>query len=154
MPSLEGFLHWMETGEAEIKRDLEQARPDAVRVMTVHGAKGLEAPIVFLPDTLQMPSKLPIFYWVEDEDGSDRAILWPPAAVILKIAEAQREKLIKDRNREYRRLMYVAMTRAEDRLYICGWHTKKKAPEGCWYDLMHAAISSPEKCDTISFWQR
>ena len=143
VPSLEGFLHWMETGEAEIKRDLEQARPDAVRVMTVHGAKGLEAPVVFLPDTLQMPSKLPIFYWVEDDDGSDRAILWPPRrSYFEKIAEAQREKLIEDRNREYRRLMYVAMTRAEDRLYICGWHTKKKAPEGCWYDLMHAAISA------------
>ena len=143
VPSLEGFLHWMETGEAEIKRDLEQARPDAVRVMTVHGAKGLEAPIVFLPDTLQMPSKLPLFYWVADEDGSDRAILWPPRrSYFEKITEAQRDKVIKDRNHEYRRLLYVAMTRAEDRLYICGWHTKKKAPKGCWYDLMHAAISA------------
>ena len=70
----------------------KQARPDAVRVMTVHGAKGLEAPIVFLPDTLQMPSKLPLFYWVEDENGSDRAILWPPRrSYFEKIAEAQRK---------------------------------------------------------------
>ena len=143
VPSLEGFLHWMETGEAEIKRDLEQARPDAVRVMTVHGAKGLESPIVFLPDTLQMPGKLPLFYWVADDNGSDRAILWPPRrSYFEKVAETQLEKVIEDRNQEYRRLLYVAMTRAEDRLYICGWHTKKKAPEGCWYDLMHSAILS------------
>ena len=53
-PSLEGFLHWMERGEAEIKRDMERGR-DEVRVMTVHGAKGLEADIVILPDTTTLP---------------------------------------------------------------------------------------------------
>ena len=49
-PSLQGFLAWLREGRREIKRDMEQGR-DEVRVMTVHGAKGLEAPIVFLPDT-------------------------------------------------------------------------------------------------------
>ena len=49
-PSLQGFLRWLREGQREIKRDMEQGR-DEVRVMTVHGAKGLEAPIVFLPDT-------------------------------------------------------------------------------------------------------
>ena len=49
-PSLEGFLHWVERGGAEVKRDMERGR-DEVRVMTVHGAKGLEADIVILPDT-------------------------------------------------------------------------------------------------------
>ena len=49
-PSLIGFLDWLRSGEREIKRDMEHGR-DEVRVMTVHGAKGLEAPIVFLPDT-------------------------------------------------------------------------------------------------------
>ena len=53
-PSLEGFLHWVERGEAEIKRDMERGR-DEVRVMTVHGAKGLEADIVILPDTTTLP---------------------------------------------------------------------------------------------------
>jgi len=47
-PSLEGFLHWLESGDVEIKRDMERGR-DEVRVMTVHGAKGLEADIVILP---------------------------------------------------------------------------------------------------------
>ena len=49
-PSLQGFLSWLRDGTREIKRDMEQGN-DEVRVMTVHGAKGLEAPIVFLPDT-------------------------------------------------------------------------------------------------------
>ena len=82
VPSLQGFLHWMETGKAEIKRDLEQARPDAVRVMTVHGAKGLQAPIVFLPDTLQSPTQYPSLYWAEDDGGVDQALLWPPGGPI------------------------------------------------------------------------
>ena len=53
-PSLEGFLHWIERGDAEVKRDMERGR-DEVRVMTVHGAKGLEADIVILPDTASQP---------------------------------------------------------------------------------------------------
>src|SRR5690606_14101184 len=53
-PSLEAFVHWVERGAAEIKRDMDQGR-DEVRVMTVHGAKGLEADIVFMPDTCAAP---------------------------------------------------------------------------------------------------
>ena len=53
-PSLQGFLHWVQDGRAEIARDFEQGR-DEVRIMTVHGAKGLEAPVVFLPDTMRKP---------------------------------------------------------------------------------------------------
>ena len=54
MPSLEGFLHWIEVGKQQVKRDMEHGQ-DAVRVMTVHGAKGLQAPLVILPDTMQPP---------------------------------------------------------------------------------------------------
>ena len=54
-PSLQGFLGWLRAGTREVKRDMEQGR-DEVRVMTVHGAKGLEAPIVFLPDTCSTAS--------------------------------------------------------------------------------------------------
>ena len=53
-PSLESFLHWLQSGDAEIKRDMERGRNE-VRVMTVHGAKGLEADIVILPDTTTIP---------------------------------------------------------------------------------------------------
>ena len=140
-PTLEGFLYWMESGGVEVKRDLEQASQDAVRVMTVHGAKGLQAPIIFLPDTLQTPTRLPPLLWPSDGGGEDQAILWPPRRAHYEaVAEAERTKLVDDRDREYRRLLYVAMTRAEDRLYICGWQTKKAAPDGCWYQLIEDGL--------------
>ncbi len=130
-PTLQGFLRWLESGSVEVKRDLEQGG-DAVRVLTVHGAKGLQAPVVFLPDTLQVPRNLPSLLW--DDDG---LALWPPRADL-------RDPVSRDlvaaaetaRDREYRRLLYVAMTRAEDRLYVAGWHQKTAAPDHCWYNLI------------------
>ena len=65
VPSLEGFLHWLEAGAVEVKRDPEQETRDTVRVMTVHGAKGLQSPIVFLPDTMQAPRATPRLLWTE-----------------------------------------------------------------------------------------
>src|SRR5690606_11553084 len=67
-PSLEGFLHWVEQGEQEIKRDLEQGQ-DRVRIMTVHAAKGLQAPIVILPDTLQTPLPRDRLLWLAEDGG-------------------------------------------------------------------------------------
>src|SRR4051812_19303770 len=53
--SLQGFMAWLRAADLEVKRDMEISR-DEVRVMTVHGAKGLEAPVVFLVDTTSSPS--------------------------------------------------------------------------------------------------
>jgi len=139
-PSLQGFLHWLEASQPEIKRDLEQSGRDAVRIMTVHGAKGLQAPIVILPDTLQVPTRSGRLMWLDDEGGGDLPA-WPPRSedqdpVCRAAAEAR--KLA--REREYRRLLYVAMTRAEDRLIVCGWQTRKAPPEGSWYNLIRGAL--------------
>lgn len=90
-PTLEGFLHWLERDDIEIKRDLEQAERNAVRVMTVHGAKGLQAPIVFLPDTMQVGGNAsggppPILWTPAGPEGAgpegDRVPLWPPPSPI------------------------------------------------------------------------
>ncbi len=141
--SLEGFLYWVEAGAVEVKRDLEQAQPGAVRVMTVHGAKGLQAPIVFLPDTLQAPIRAPALYWPTSESGDDQSLLWPPRRGLHEsVSENEREKALLLRDQEYRRLLYVAMTRAEDRLYVCGWRTKKSAPDGCWYNNVDQGLRS------------
>ena len=67
----------------EIKRDPEQGQHNAVRVMTVHGAKGLQAPIVFLPDTCQMPDPKESLLWPSGDDGR-RILLWPPSARFLR----------------------------------------------------------------------
>ncbi len=64
-PSLQGFLHWLAAGEIDVKRDLDERGRDEVRIMTVHGAKGLEAPIVFLADTLGMPTQPLPLVWSE-----------------------------------------------------------------------------------------
>ena len=145
-PSLQGFLHWLEQGGVEIKRDLEQGGIDAVRIMTVHGAKGLQAPIVFLPDTLQVPTRPPRLLWLDGDDdagndGDDELLVWPPKAD----DQDERCRTARDganhrRDQEYRRLLYVAMTRAEDRLYVCGWETRKAAAPHCWYHLIVAAL--------------
>jgi ATP-dependent helicase/nuclease subunit A len=139
-PSLQSFLHWLEVGALEVKRDLEQSRRDAVRILTVHGAKGLQAPIVFLPDTLQVPTRSETLLWPGTDDGE--ILLWPPArAAYDELAEAERTRANARRDQEYRRLLYVAMTRAEDRLYVCGWHTQKTAPDGNWYTLIKAGLA-------------
>ncbi len=139
-PSLQAFLHWLEQGGVEIKRDLE-AGNDAVRIMTVHGSKGLQAPIVFLPDTLQAPVKPPRFLWLGEE--GDELPVWPPRTEDQdSLCQAARDAAAQARDDEYRRLLYVAMTRAEDRLYICGWNTRRAAPGHCWYDLIRAALGA------------
>lgn len=139
VPSLEGFLHWIEVGEAEIKRDLDQGR-DEVRILTVHGSKGLEAPIVFLPDTCQIPTAAEPLLW------SDAGLpLWTVRSAncvgpLAPLEEARKRAQLQ----EYRRLLYVALTRAEDRMIICGFEGEKKRPAGNWYDLCVPAFAAAE----------
>jgi len=139
--SLEGFLHWLEAGTVEIKRDLEQEELKAVRVMTVHGAKGLQAPIVFLPDTMGAPTKGSRFLWAGQTADTDGLLLWPPSRAFHEtVADRERERVKIKNHQEYRRLLYVAMTRAEDRLIVCGWKGKNKEPEDCWYNLISRGL--------------
>ena len=133
-PSLQGFLHWLQQGGTEIKRDLDQGE-GRVRIMTVHGAKGLQAPILFLPDTLQKPRRRPSLLWLEGG-----LPLWPFKGGICGAVQAAQGEQDAARDAEYRRLLYVAMTRAEDRLTLCGYNGRQKAPEDCWYALVRAAL--------------
>ncbi|WP_119167187.1 double-strand break repair helicase AddA [Algihabitans albus] len=136
-PSLEGFLHWMEIGAQEIKRDAEVAGA-SVRVMTVHGAKGLQAPVVFLPDSMQTPHHSDRVVWLNGDDGSIPA--WAPRrSVEDSVTAAARRRLEIAGQDEYKRLLYVALTRAEDRLYVCGYETRTHTPEDCWYKLCEKA---------------
>ena len=138
-PSLEGFLRWVEAAGAEAKRDHEHGR-DEVRIMTVHGAKGLEANIVFLADTCSMPTARHDPMLVPaGPDGS--FLLWPVRkAYDTAECEAGRDGARRARDEEYRRLLYVAMTRARDRLYVCGYETYRPLPRGSWYELIAGAL--------------
>ena len=140
-PSLTGFLARFEAADVEIKRDMEAAS-DTVRVMTVHASKGLEAKIVFLPDTCGVPSGKhdPKLYALEDAAGPP-LIAWSKkkdsdpsrlAAARASAREAQED--------EYRRLLYVAMTRAEERLYIAGFHGRNDPAQTCWYHMIRRAL--------------
>jgi ATP-dependent helicase/nuclease subunit A len=136
-PSLQGFLAWLGAGESEVKRDLDQRGRDEVRIMTVHGAKGLQAPIVILPDTLQMPKKLSRILW-----SADGLPLWAGRDGTAPVYAAAKQAAESRRDQEYRRLLYVALTRAEDRLYVCGWETQRKPPAGNWYALVKAGLET------------
>lgn len=151
-PSLEGFLYWLEAGAVEVKRDLDQGTQNAVRVMTVHGAKGLQAPIVFLPDTMQVPMQGPRLLWMQEADGVDEGLLWAPRrGVYDDVCESLRTAYDRERDREYRRLLYVAMTRAEDRLYVCGWESSQQPPLHCWYKLIEAGMAKAGGVETDEF---
>ncbi len=137
-PSLQGFLQWLLVGETEIKRDLDQGLRDEVRVLTVHGAKGLEAPIVFLPDTTQVPERVDPLQWTEDG-----LPLWPVTAdTQVAAAATARQAALCSQGEEYRRLLYVALTRAEDRLYVCGWRLARPVPSGSWYELVRQGLTA------------
>jgi ATP-dependent helicase/nuclease subunit A len=146
-PSLAGFLAWFQSGEIEIKRNMEQAAGE-VRIMTVHGAKGLEAPIVFLPDTLRVPENHGGPQVIKLPDGPDgRALpLWcVKTAFDSDPVAAARQRASSAEGDEYRRLLYVAMTRAGDELYVCGYEGKRAHNSACWYDLIREGLSlSPE----------
>jgi ATP-dependent helicase/nuclease subunit A len=134
VPSLQAFLHWLAAGATEIRRDLDRGHGE-VRVMTVHGAKGLEGEIVILPDTTQLPktrAETPLV-------AVDGALLWQRSKV-KPVVEAHAERQ-DEQMQEYRRLLYVAMTRARDRLYICGYVTNRAIAAESWYMLASAALT-------------
>ncbi len=155
-PSLQGFLAWIDGDEVEIKRDPD-APLAAVRLMTVHGAKGLQAPVVILADTTKArrPEReapllmsfdngpqLPVFL-------ASRSGLTGPLAAAIEEADHQAE-------REHCRLLYVALTRAEDLMFIGGALTGKasEAPEGSWYHVVEMALQALE-ADSVAApgWQ-
>ena len=138
--SLQGFIHSISNDAAEVKRDFDEGMRDEVRIMTVHGSKGLQAPIVFLPDTFSKPKIRNGVLWTDDN-----LPFWAPLAEnAVGPAAVARSDAIKQQNQEYRRLLYVALTRAEDRLYICGWRGNAKPIEGNWYQILENALKGFE----------
>lgn len=135
IPSLQNFVHWIQTNPPEIKRNLEQSVQGKVRIMTVHGSKGLQSPIVFLPDTTNVPSDRNTMIW-----GDQNSLFaWCPKSNLmtepLNAYKAPSKELT-----EYNRLLYVAMTRAEDHLYVCGWQPQRALDEESWYSKISGAL--------------
>ena len=140
--SLAGFVNWFMSGETEIKREM-QAGANEVRIMTVHGAKGLEAPIVILPDTASSPndSKTDPLLLVESGNGASRVPLWPaphvkPSPRLRALKDAEKERM----SFEQQRLLYVALTRPRDELYVCGYEGKRTVSDDSWYKVISNAL--------------
>lgn len=147
-PTLQRFLDWFDRGDVEIVRDAAQPQ-DAVRVMTAHGAKGLQAPLVILADATADPqggNRGDFVKWVpEDHDGAAFPVFRPGRAerggpVDAAVAQADAREL-----EEHWRLFYVAATRAEERLVIAGAlgpRAKGEAPLASWYAASRAAFDA------------
>jgi ATP-dependent helicase/nuclease subunit A len=141
--SLQGFMAWLRTADLEVKRDMEISR-DEVRVMTVHGAKGLEAPVVFLVDTTSSPSDTQRLRLIRLPRGNAApnapgVVVWAGKKADDPVAvAAARIAMLGETEDEYRRLLYVAMTRAADRLIVggCMPGNMNAVRKFSWYDLI------------------
>ncbi len=141
--SLAGFLHWFMASETSLKREMEKDTGE-VRLMTVHGAKGLEAKIVFLPDAASISgSSKTAAKLLRLPEGTVGAGLpfWKLGGLTKSPIQENWENAEQIKtNAERNRLLYVAMTRACDELYICGWKGEKKLSDDCWYQTIEAGL--------------
>lgn len=147
IPSLSGFIKYFKMSPVEIKRDMERTRNE-VRIMTVHASKGLQAPVVILPDTYHSTRNVPRtpnIFWTKDSNSQNdinyvSLPFWNGGSendnqFISNLKESSK----KDIHDEYMRLLYVAMTRAANELYICGWEIANPYAKN-WYNLAEKSI--------------
>ena len=150
-PSLQLFLDWFDRGEVQIKRD-PSAPLDAVRVMTAHGSKGLQAPLVVLADATGDPDRSPGggIGWSAEEGDEAVPVIRPKkeerfAPFAALIEQAERRDL-----EEHWRLLYVAATRAEEWLAIggaLGPGARGVIPANSWYAALEAALGGLEAAE-------
>ncbi|MCX7337743.1 MAG: double-strand break repair helicase AddA [Alphaproteobacteria bacterium] len=135
-PILQTFIQYISTLETQVKRNLSSVSLNQIRVMTVHGSKGLQAPIVIIADSTDKITliKEP-FLWLDE-----------PFLFLLKPSQSQetdgirqmKDDALEKLEEEHRRLLYVALTRPQDRLYIFG--SEKKNTEESWYDVVRESL--------------
>jgi ATP-dependent helicase/nuclease subunit A len=135
-PNLYEFAAWLENNQSEIKRDLDSSE-GRLRIMTVHGSKGLEAPVVILADCDR--TQVDKEYFGEFDLGDQQLLLFKPKEAerfgIFAVAQTQANEA---RMAEYWRLLYVALTRAADELHIFGSGNKKDS----WYEKLEQVIKT------------
>ncbi|AIC25209.1 double-strand break repair helicase AddA type protein [Rhizobium etli bv. mimosae str. IE4771] len=143
LPGLQSFVSTLELEAPEVKREQDKGRNE-VRIMTVHASKGLEAPIVFLVDGGSKAfthTHLPKLRLIETDPDEPPMPAWVPVADLsnsLTQNDAARIQILAEE--EYRRLLYVAMTRAADRLVVCGYRGVR-ANNDTWHMMISTALS-------------
>ncbi|WP_375651659.1 double-strand break repair helicase AddA [Bartonella sp. LB28NMGDW] len=163
LPGLQAFLETLSASEPEIKREFEQNNEE-IRIMTVHAAKGLEAAIVFLVDpgsAIWHPQHAPHLLKVPLNNAQwngKQTFIWRPNEKFDTKLSKQAISHLKERaEEEYRRLLYVGMTRAEDRLFICGYKGQK-TPSHTWLQLVKKALEPhalaiKDSAEDIAAWR-
>lgn len=132
--SLQNFIYWFQDHQITIKRDTDTK--NKLRIMTTHGSKGLQAPIVILCDTTKLPNSSQRFIW----DENNQLLSAKSSSYVPEFYEILKTEEQKKAYQEYLRLLYVGMTRAEDHLIICGYQGRNKIPEKCWYELISTSM--------------
>jgi ATP-dependent helicase/nuclease subunit A len=150
LPGLQAFISGLEMEAPTVKREQDKERNE-IRIMTVHAAKGLEAPVVFLVDgggkafNAQHVSGLRLLESAKDSHSPVKLPIWrPPGAASNSIMDADTERLKTAAEEEYRRLLYVGMTRAADRLIVCGYRGKRQNPD-TWHAMVTTSLSTDTK---------
>lgn len=134
-PALQDFVLWMRSLSQELKRDTEEGH-NQVRIMTIHGSKGLQAPIVFMAEIASPPQqRLPLI--VETEAGD---ILPARPTIAHEKMLSIKERHQQEERAEYDRLLYVGMTRAQDQLYLMGVKPSRQSAAGSWYEDVKCAL--------------
>lgn len=158
--SVQGFLHWLRSSERIIKHEAESTF-DMVRIMTVHGAKGLQGRLVILPDTVnpagdrRKGNKNDRLFWTKDPSSDLEIPLYVPRKELqTPLTIDLQKRLYQAEIEERNRLLYVALTRASEWLVICGWYKPKSNskeketdeavnfPEDVWYQYCRNAIQA------------
>lgn len=159
-PSLQSFIHWLFSTEVQVKREMDQAT-GCVRIATVHGSKGLEAPVVILPDTFSTPDRnhLDKILWAHDKATGLELPFYIPRTPRHPLLKKLQDTALTRREEEQRRLLYVAMTRAADRLYIGGYENKvvkeKEGAEvsvgkkGTWYATIANSLKEHHQPEAV-----
>lgn len=145
-PSMQGFLAMLATSEIEITRENTEG-DDEIRIMTIHGAKGLEAPVVILPDTLTN-AKGPHSTLIDlDTTGETYPIKFISDGLANDKVQEAKDKQQQLDDEEQDRLLYVALTRAEDGLLVAGFEAKRRRRyENSWYEKLRNAAEALPDC--------
>lgn len=143
--SLQGFIRWFDAGDGELKREAGEGG-DQVRVMTVHGSKGLQAPIVILADAAIRPDASGDLSLEETPSGSAESNVIPLPS-LTKDEKVGPVRAVEEENaarsmQEHWRLLYVAMTRAEEALFIGGSLGPRDARNGPHEDSWYARLAA------------
>jgi ATP-dependent helicase/nuclease subunit A len=144
---LQSFIEKLSRAAPQIKRETGAERNE-VRIMTVHGAKGLEAPYVFLVDPGNNPVSsrhiAPLLpFPIQIGNQSINGFVWVPKQEFFNSAiEKQRAEMSALQLAEYKRLLYVGMTRAEDVLIVCGYRGSRKSSEPTWSEMVRSGLAN------------